>query len=99
MDGSLLTSEDVLNTTMFSVYCIPHVCVKVPVIPHLLQGDLIIGGAPYIGEIDVLSSKNPHLAHPGVVGHNNDWCHNGSDPPENLICARSDMPAISILPQ
>ena len=70
------------------------VCVKMPVIPHLLQGDLIIGGAPYIGEIE-----KPHLAHPGVVGHNNDWCHSRSDSPENLICARSDMPANPILPQ
>ena len=35
--GHLITSEDTLT-----------VCVKSPVIPHLLQGDLIIGYVPYI---------------------------------------------------
>ena len=39
------------------------VCVKSPMIPHLLQGNLIIGDALYTGAIDVLISQNPTLPH------------------------------------
>ena len=36
-------------------------CVKSPVIPHLLQGDLIIGYVPYIGAIDMQINQIPTL--------------------------------------
>ena len=50
---ALITSEDILNTAVVSVYCTVTLRVKSPVIPRLLQGDLIIGYVPYIGAIDI----------------------------------------------
>ena len=38
-------------------------CVKSTVIPHLLQGDLIIGYVPYIGAIDMQINQIPTLPH------------------------------------
>ena len=60
--GYLITSEDILIMAMVHS---DTACVKSPVIPHLLQGDLVPG---YVLYLPIL----PHIARTGVVRHNID---------------------------
>ena len=59
---ALVTPEDILTTTMFSIYCIVTLCVSNPQ-PPPLQWRLIIGYVPYIEAIEVLISQIPTLPH------------------------------------
>ena len=58
MVGNLINSEDNLKMGMF--LCTAELnCMCQSVIPHLLQGGLIIEYVPYIGTIDVMISQIP----------------------------------------
>ena len=54
--GIYLPLEDILSTGMFSTYCVLTLNVSNL---HLLQEDLIIGNAPYVGTVDVVISRSP----------------------------------------